>query len=260
MWVNTGPDLDTCQQSAWFRAAQRSQLCSYSCFLFLIYALFLTKQTLVKLFSAVRTFTLGDETTPHHLAFLQMASDGVGSLSLNEAFLADHRYGAPQLETVSEAPSIQRYARVRAFITPKGLWWKEKRNKIERQLILCVMKNVIFEEQAHKRGNECLHPGRKRKLKQGCVHENDNRTLWCRRHNEENYYRGIAWGLWNHAHCFVKALKLYTQWSQLAGAKSKNKGDQGAEGKWVQGFKQKTRAAKPHPTHQNPHCAVNVYW
>lgn len=50
-----------------------------------------------------------------------MASDGVGSLSLNEAFLADHRYGAPQLETVSEAPGVQRYARVGALITPKGL-------------------------------------------------------------------------------------------------------------------------------------------
>lgn len=89
----------------------------------LICAFFLTKQTLVRLFffQAVRTFTLGNETTPHHLAFLQMASDGVGSLSLNEAFLADHRYGAPQLETVSEAPGVQRYARVGALITPKGL-------------------------------------------------------------------------------------------------------------------------------------------
>lgn len=84
-------------------------------FSILIGAVSLSKQ---KLF---RTFTFGNETAPHHLAFLQMACDGVGPLCLDEAFLTDHRYGASQLETVPEAPGVQRYARVRAFITPKSL-------------------------------------------------------------------------------------------------------------------------------------------
>lgn len=86
-------------------------------FSILINAVSLSKQ---KLFH-IRTFTFGNETAPHHLAFLQMACDGVGPLCLDEAFLTDYRYGAPQLETVPEAPGVQRYARVRAFITPKSL-------------------------------------------------------------------------------------------------------------------------------------------
>lgn len=41
------------------------------------------------------TFTLGNKATPHHLAFLQMACDGVSSLSLDKAFFTHHRDGAP---------------------------------------------------------------------------------------------------------------------------------------------------------------------
>lgn len=71
--------------------------------------------------SRLLTFTLGNKATPHHLAFLQMACDGVRSLCLDKTFLTDHRDGAPQLEAVSKAPGIQWYARVRALITPKRL-------------------------------------------------------------------------------------------------------------------------------------------
>lgn len=67
------------------------------------------------------TFTFGNESTPHHLAFFQMACDGVSSLCLDKAILANNRDGAPQLETVPKAPSVQRYARVRALIMPKSL-------------------------------------------------------------------------------------------------------------------------------------------
>lgn len=36
------------------------------------------------------TFTFGNESTPHPLAFLQMACDGVSPLRLDEALLTNH--------------------------------------------------------------------------------------------------------------------------------------------------------------------------
>lgn len=67
------------------------------------------------------TFTFWNESAPHHLAFLQMACDGVSPLRLDEALLTNHRDGASQLETVPKAPGIQWYARVRALIMPESL-------------------------------------------------------------------------------------------------------------------------------------------
>lgn len=257
MWVNTGPDLDKCQQSAWFRATQRPQLCSYSRFLFWSAPYFSPNKHLSSFFQ---------QFVPSHLGMRPLHIT-LPSSKWQVMVSAPWVLMKPSSQTTDmELPSWKLSPKRRAFkgmpgsghsLRPKAC--DKKKQETRSSDDLCAMKNGIFEEQVCKKENGCVQRGRNRKTKQGrCVHENDSWTLWCRRHDEENYCRGIAWGLRNCAYCFVKALKLYTQWSQLAWAKNENKGDQSAQGKWVQGLKLKTRADKPHPTHQKPHCAVNV--
>lgn len=67
----------------------------------------------------INTFTLWDGAAPHHLATVQLTSDGFCSLGLNEAVLADDRDGAAQLETVTETSGVQGDSWIRTLIMAK---------------------------------------------------------------------------------------------------------------------------------------------
>lgn len=189
MWVNTGPDLDKCQQSAWFGFTQHPQLCSYSCFLFWSVPSFSPNKHLWGFFFL-------EQFVPSHLGMRPLHIT-LPSSKWQVMVSAPWVLMKPSSQTTDmELPSWKLSPKRLAFkgmpgsghsLRPKACEEKKKGTRSSDNSSCAQWRMASLRGRQIKGKMDVCNQGEKRKIKRGrdCVHENVNRTSLCRRHNDK---------------------------------------------------------------------------